>query len=167
LEQPVPVGKAVKKSRATQRTGSKRHLKICFAVLLLMITCFGCNKEKEQKAPLPVAVTLLTEKPWKLLSYGYDSNKDGLIGVDEESIRDCEKDNVSVFNSDGTGIVQENALICDGNDQSSQFKWSLTNNDTVLDFIYGTAFIAKLSGDNLIITNSNSDLVKLIVIYGH
>jgi len=147
--------------------GSIRNIRICFSGLILMITFLGCKKEKEQKVELPVAIRLLTEKPWKLLSYGYDSNKDGLINAEEETIRDCEKDNISVFNTDGTGIVHENGITCDGDDQSNQFKWSLTNNDTVLDFIYGTAFIAKLSDDSLIITNSNSDLVKLIVIYGH
>lgn len=144
-----------------------KRIKFLFLLASLATMGYNCKKEKDQKTELPVTIRLLTEKPWKLLSYGYDSNKDGLITRDEETIRDCEKDNISVFNVNGTGIVYENGIVCDRDEKSSQFNWSLTNNDTVLDFIYGMAFIAKLSGERLVISNSNSDLVKLIVIYGH
>lgn len=109
----------------------------------------------------------LTQKPWRLLSYGFDSNKNGLIDANEESIRDCEKDNSYTFNKDGSGMVAENAMICDNNNPVNQFAWTLTNNDTQLDFYYGTAYILKLDADNLFIAHSNTDEVKLLLKYGH
>ena len=109
----------------------------------------------------------LTQKPWRLLSYGFDHNKNGLVDIDEESIRDCEKDNSYTFNKDGSGVVAENTMICDANDPVNQFAWTLTNNDSVLDFYYGKANIIKLDSDNLYITSPNNDDIKLLLIYGH
>jgi uncharacterized protein with WD repeat len=131
------------------------------------LTIVSCNKDSGQPLPSPGASLLLTEKPWKLRSYGYDFNKNGVIDSNEENIRACEKDNVSVFNSDGTGIVMENALICEGSEKVSHFVWSLTSDDRVIDFDYDAAFIARISKDDLIITDTTSDPVRLTVIYGH
>jgi len=64
-------------------------------------------------------------------------------------------------------VVAENTMICDANNPVNQFAWALTNNDTVLDFYYGKASIIKLDADNLYITSSNTDDIKLLLIYGH
>jgi hypothetical protein len=128
----------------------------------------GCKKDSTKKDNSPDAVELLTEKPWKLLSYGYDYNNNGLIDSSEENISSCQKDNTCVFNPNGSGTVMENTMICDGSKASVQFSWTLTNNKTMLDFIYGSMFIAKISQDDLIITDTNSDpAAKLIVSYAH
>jgi len=133
----------------------------------------GCKKYNVT-VPYPPAISTnktptenLTLKPWRLLSYGFDHNKNGLVDIDEESIRECEKDNSYTFNKDGSGMVAENTMICDASNPVNQFTWTLTNNDTVLDFYYGNANIIKLDADNLYITNSNTDDVKLLLIYGH
>ena len=110
---------------------------------------------------------MLTAKPWKLISYGFDSDKNGIVDSNEEAIRDCETDNTYTFNKDGSGVVNENSKICSGSDPDHAFSWALRNNDRVLDFYFGTAYIAKLSADKLYITDSNSDQVKLLLIYGH
>jgi hypothetical protein len=102
-----------------------------------------------------------------LLSYGFDRNKNGLVDIGEESIRDCEKDNSYTFNKDGSGVVAENAMICGANNPVDQFAWTLTNNDMVLDFYYGKADIIKLDTDNLFIASSSNDDIKLLLIYGH
>lgn len=130
------------------------------------IAIFGCKKNNNERSLQPSAAEILTERPWKLLSYGFDLNKNGMIDPNEESIRDCENDNTYMFNKDGSGVFYENSKICDGNDPVSQFNWTLKNNDTVLDFIFGTAYIVKLSTGSLYITDSNSDQVKLLLIYG-
>ena len=150
-------------------------IKMKFSVLLITTVALmtGCKKYNVT-APYPPAISTnktptenLTQKSWRLLSYGFDRNKNGLVDIDEESIRVCEKDNSYTFNIDGSGVVVENAIKCDANDPVSQFAWTLTNNDTVLDFYYGKANIIKLDADNLYITNSNTDDVKLLLIYGH
>ena len=142
-------------------------IKISLICVSIIVTIFSCNKDNGQPIPSPGASLLLTEKPWKLRSYGYDFNKNGLVDSIEENIRACEKDNVSVFNPDGSGVVMENELICDGADRVSQFVWSLTNGNTIIDFDYGAAFISKLSEDDLIITDTISGAVKLTVVYEH
>jgi len=150
-------------------------IKIKFPVLLITTIALmtGCKKYNVT-APYPSGVSTnktptenLTQKPWRLLSYGFDHNKNGFVDIDEESIRDCQKDNSYTFNKDGSGVVAENALICDTNVPLNQFAWSLTNNDTVLDFYYGKAYIIKLGADNLDITSSSTDDVKLLLIFRH
>jgi hypothetical protein len=110
---------------------------------------------------------MLTAKSWRLLSYGFDSNKNGIVDPNENAIKDCELDNTYMFNKDGYGLVNENSKICSGIDPSHTFIWALRNNDTVLDFYFGKAYIAKLSTDSLYITDSNTDQVKLLLMYGH
>jgi hypothetical protein len=144
-----------------------KTIKLFAVILLAFVTIFSCNKSKEETPDYPDATLLLTTKPWKLLSYGFDHNKDGLISRNEESIKDCEKDNISVFNRDGSGIVMDNEISCEGNNKIGQFSWTLSNNDTLLDFTSGAAYITSLSGDNLIIRDTISDPVRLIVVYGH
>lgn len=152
-------------------------IKIKFFVLFVtaIVLVPGCKKYNVTKPVSPATrVTIdktpeenLTQKPWRLLSYGFDSNKNGLIDANEESIRDCEKDNSYTFNKDGSGMVAENAMICDNNNPVNQFAWTLTNNDTVLDFYYGKAYVLQLTADRLLIANTNIDEARLLLIYGH
>ena len=151
-------------------------IKLKFFVLLITVIALmpGCKKYNEAAPYTSAMMTTnktptenLTQNPWRLLSYGFDTNKNGRIDIDEESIRDCEKDNSYTFNRDGSGTVAENAVICDANNRVNQFAWELTNNDTVLDFYYGKANILKLDADNLYIANPNTGDVKLLLMYGH
>ena len=149
-------------------------IKIKFFALLItaIVLVTGCKKYNIT-SPYPAMSANrtpkenLTQKPWRLLSYGFDHNKNGLVDIDEESIRDCQKDNSYTFNKNGSGVVAENAMICNTNDPLNQFAWTLTNNDTVLDFYYGKAYIIKLDADNLDITSSSTDDIKLLLIFGH
>jgi hypothetical protein len=142
-------------------------IKSFMVCILTILSLFSCKKDRKQNQDVPGAEALLAEKPWKLLSYGYDDNKDGLVNDNEESIKDCEKDNTAIFNIGGTGMVIENTRICEGHEKTSPFKWLLTNNNTVLDFQYGIAAIVKLSKDSLIITDTGAGSTKLVVIYSH
>jgi len=149
-------------------------IKIKFFALLItaIVLVTGCKKYNIT-SPYPAMsanktpTENLTQKPWRLLSYGFDHNKNGLVDIDEESIRDCQKDNSYTFNKDGSGVVVENAMICDTNVPVNQFAWTLTDNDTVLDFYYGRAYIIKLDADNLDVTSSSTDDTKLLLIFGH
>ncbi|MES1216241.1 MAG: hypothetical protein ABUT20_12065 [Bacteroidota bacterium] len=144
-----------------------KRINFVLLVVTVVITIFSCERDGQQMQEYPDATLLLTARPWKLLSYGYDHNGDGIIDSNEISIKDCEKDNVSIFNPDGSGVVLENALICSAGNKVSQFSWALTENNTVLDFTTGAAFITRLSKDDLIITDTVADAVKLMVMYGH
>ena len=141
-----------------------RYYLACVTAIIAIASC----KKNENRNPLPPsAEEMLIEKPWKLISYGYDYNRNGMIEINEELIKDCDKDNTYLFNKDRSGIISENSKICDGNDPISQFDWALTDNDAVLDFYFGKAYILKLSNESLWISDSNSDQVKFILVYGH
>jgi len=143
------------------------QVKFFLFYIAAIITVFSCRKDRYQQPGSPGVAQLLTAKPWKLLSYGFDDNHNGRVDSEEEEIRDCEKDNVSIFNISGSGVVNENVTICDGYEKESQFTWALTDNDSVIDFNYGIAFIDTISKDRLIITQTISEPVKLVIIYGH
>ena len=143
------------------------QVKFSLFYVAVIMTVFSCKKDRYQQPDPPAVAQLLTAKSWKLLSYGYDHNKNGRVDSNEQEIRDCEKDNVSVFNSDGSGIVSENETICDGYEKESQFTWLLTNNDSVIDFNYGIAHIDSISKDRLVITQTITQPLRLIIIYGH
>ncbi|MES1225678.1 MAG: lipocalin family protein [Bacteroidota bacterium] len=143
-----------------------RKMKFSLLYIATIIILFSCTKNKSQEKPASDAAEFLTDGPWLLLSYGYDNNKNGEVDSNEENIRECEKDNTYTFKKDGSGIVNENALICDGNEQAGRFNWALTDNDSILDFYSGTANIVKLSEQRLYITNTGTDPIKLMVVYG-
>ena len=84
-----------------------------FFVLVIIGVVFvtGCKKYNETVPYAPAMSTNktpaenLTQRPWRLLSYGFDHNKNGLVDIDEESIRDCEKDNSYTFNKNGSVLI--------------------------------------------------------------
>jgi len=121
-----------------------------YLLYVAMIAICSCTKNNNEKSSTPSSAELLTAKPWRLLSYGFDSNKNGIVDNNEEAIRDCETDNTYVFNKGGSGVVNENSKICSGGDPSHTFIWALRNNNAVLDFYFGRAYIEKLSADILL-----------------
>lgn len=144
-----------------------KRLRFYLLYAVVTVTISSCTKNSNEKSSTLSAAELLTSKPWRLLSYGFDSNKNGTVDSNEEAIRDCEMDNTYTFKKDGSGIANENSKICSGSDPSHPFIWALKNNDTILDFYFGTAYIAKLSADSLYMADSHSDQVRLLLIYGH
>jgi len=157
----------MKLKHASQKQAFTMKIRSFILGALTVIAIFSCKKDRKQTQDEAGASEMLTAKPWKLLSYGNDDNKDGVVNNNEELIRDCEKDNTAIFNIEGSGMVMENVKICEGHEGTSPFKWSLTNNNTMLDFQYGIAAIVKLSKDSLIITDTGSGAIKLIVKYSH
>jgi hypothetical protein len=143
--------------------------KFAFGLILLSIMMHmpACKKETPQR-PIPFdTVQLLTAKPWTLVSYGYDANNNSTIESNEDAIRDCEKDNTYFFYTDGSGLMKENALICDGNDSTNVFHWTLQDNNTELGFIYGVAELPVLTADAMVLSDSKLGATKLLFICKH
>ncbi len=138
----------------------------CFFLLLLFIL-HGCSKPGEQDNPVVSKEKLLTQKPWRLFSYGLDVNNNGLTDPSEEAIKNCEKDNTYSFALDGSGVVAENTEICPGNNALNSFQWSFINNETELDFVHGIAVILKLTGDSMMLGEKSTGSPKLIFNYKH
>ena len=143
-----------------------KNLRYGLVGISFVLAVFSCSKNnREISAPVSVA-DLLTAKPWKLVSFGFDTNKNGMVDLDEESIPDCMKDNTYWFKKDGSGIVYENSNICNGNAPTTHFKWMLTQNDTVLDFHTGYAYIQRITADSLYTADSKTNPEKLLAVYG-
>lgn len=138
---------------------------IFVSLVLVMIT--SCQKKDSEKSPTKNKTQLLTERPWKLISYGLDNNSDNYIDPLENEIRDCEKDNTYTFSSNRTGIVSENSQICPGNDVINTFNWSFFNDESGLDFEFGFLLISKLSADSMILREDYNGPGKLILSYTH
>jgi hypothetical protein len=95
---------------------------ICAFIMLTFI--FGnCNKND---TPPPTKTELITKASWKFRS----ANADG-IGDVSGNIPDCYKDNINVFNSNGTGSVDEAVTICSPS-SAGPFTWSFQSAETQL-----------------------------------
>ena len=116
---------------------------------VIFIITLSCKKDTEEKS----ATQLLTQKTWTLVSYGYDHNANGIIDASEESIRDCDKDNSYTFNTDGTGIVEDNTLSCGNGISEMPFTWKFINRKTSIDFLTDIATILLLNDEQLIISH--------------
>ena len=138
----------------------------CFFLLLLFILP-GCRKSNQQNDTMVNKEKLLTEKTWRLFSYGLDVNNNGLTDASEEAINNCEKDNTYSFALNSSGVVTENTELCPGKNALSSFQWSFTNNETELDFVHGIALIIKLTGDSMMLGEKSTGSPKLIFNYKH
>jgi len=127
----------------------KMFLKLVLSAILAV--AFSCKKDIEKKS----ATELLTQKTWTLVSYGYDHNANGIIDAAEESIRDCDKDNKYSFNTNGTGLFEDNILSCGNGISEMPFTWKFINNETTIDFLTGIVKILRLNDGQLVISNND------------
>ncbi len=135
--------------------------------IVLSIAISGCSKNNAEKNESKDTVDFLTRQPWLLLSYSYDTNGNGEVDSDENNAKDRDRNNTYIFNKDGSGVVKENQMVCGRNEQDSEFTWSLTDNDTIIDFYFARAHIVELSETHLRLTNAGNDSERIILIYGH
>lgn len=139
----------------------------CFFLLVIFFSLLSCRKSNQQNYTALSKGELLTQKPWRLVSYGRDFNNNGLIDPAEEAIKDCEKDNNYTFAPNGSGVVDEKTEICPGKNAQNSFQWNFFNGETELDFISGIAVIIKLTEDSMVLGEKTSSQGKLILTYEH
>ncbi len=146
---------------------SIRSFFIFLMFLYFSITSFHKSKQEIKPVRIVSNEELLTNRSWRLISYGRDFNGNGLIDLAEEQVSNCEADNEYFFIAGGSGVVDEKSIICEGVDPRSSFKWSFVNQQTELDFDFGISKIIKLTEDSLVLGDKNNSTDKLIVIYKH
>lgn len=127
-----------------------------FVLLILLAVSLSCKKKDVEKS----TTQLLTQKTWILVSYGYDHNANGVIDAAEETIRDCDKDNSYTFSTDGTGVVEDNTLICGNGISEMPFTWKFINNETKIDFLTGIVTVLRLNDDQLVISDTISSGIQ-------
>lgn len=139
-------------------------------VLLLLGTVMiflGCRKENNA---VSAKLRLLTADSWTYDQFGIDQNRDGLIDI-PETLENCIKDDVVIFNADGSGSFNQGANMCYPEfPQSQPFDWQFLNNETQIEYGGATHTILELDETQLAIYTEESDgssVVRHILIYKH
>jgi hypothetical protein len=89
---------------------------------LWLTACSGNVSEKTR-------ITLLTREGWKFKKIGVESEKQGYIDLLDSRVSDFEKDDITIFNPDGSGMQQTGSIKSDPSDPPSlPFNWSFENN---------------------------------------
>ena len=100
------------------------------AFFLLGIFVLGSCKKKDS----PITKTqLLNQTPWIYNSAGIDQDRNGTVDypLPSTSLQPCMIDNTYIFNTNGTGVINEGATKCDAAaPQTSPFSWSFADNET-------------------------------------
>lgn len=137
----------------------------------LLAILLSFKKENDIPGERNSADELLTQKSWILASHGLDDNGNDKIDPSEESIEDCQKDNITHFYPDGTGVFDDNTLSCGNGIDKQPFTWAFTDRETRIDFLNDSARILRLNDHELILYKelvfSNNDTVKFILTYTH
>ena len=139
---------------------------ILSVLLFSLLIISGCKEEETVVVSTPTKTELLTASPWIITAQTFSPGVDlgdgqGIITDYYPFMDPCEKDDLLVFESDGTGNLDEGAIKCDP--LSPQFDpcvWSFYENETQL-IIEATDFRdtvnIALTATSLTIFNSFDD----------
>ncbi|MDB5253140.1 MAG: hypothetical protein JWP27_2309 [Flaviaesturariibacter sp.] len=85
---------------------------------------FSCKKRKADSEP--TRTDLLVQQAWTYESSGLDFDRNGTVDAPLPiPIPACSLDNTYVFNTNGSGVINEGATKCDVSaPQTSPFSWS-------------------------------------------
>lgn len=114
---------------------NRSTLFIAAIVILLFSACKKNNDEPENDGG-SARYNILTSGSWRVTAYYMDIYYGGVQIVDDlmESMQDCEKDNLYIFNKNGTLTLDEGPTKCNSAapQQKQEGTWQLANNDTQL-----------------------------------
>ena len=129
-----------------------KRLKSIVAILLLAsLSLISCKKSSDNSTAKS-KTELITQSSWK-----FDNAK--VSGVDVSLLlQACQKDNILVFASAGTGSLDEGPTKCNSGDpQTAPFTWNFASNETVLHV--STVLFTGGSSDFTIVTLNDTQLI--------
>jgi lipocalin-like protein len=130
-----------------------KHLSLAVFVVSSMCLFFVACSKSDSNNTSKSKTQLLTQGSWKF-------SVATVNGTDVSSlIQSCQKDNVLTFSATGgTGTLDEGPTKCNSGDQQTQnFTWSFTNNETVLHV--STIFFTGGSSDFTIVSLTETQLM--------
>jgi hypothetical protein len=133
---------------------------MALVIICLSVALVSCDKDEDEPDPAVTKTSLLTKAPWKIKATGIDADKNGTIDGFPLVVKACALDNTYTFNSNGSGIINEDALKCDVADpQTSTFSWVFKSSETILNADFK---LAGWSGDATIsaLTDTSCILYK-------
>jgi hypothetical protein len=114
---------------------------------------------------------LLTKAAWKYEMKGFDTENEGYIDLLNSRASDCEKDDITIFNPDGSGLFTTGPAKCDPSDPPSlPFTWQLENHDSSIYFEGQFFRIGTLSDSKLVIFKDEDiggDDYRYIIAFSH
>lgn len=121
---------------------------ILISGLILFISCSKDNVNEDEKKS---AAQLLTQQQWIISKAGFDDNNNGLVDAGEDILADCQRDDIYVFNSTGSGALKDNTIKCDP-PTNPDFTWKFLNQNKELQISFQRYFIVKLNENELVIS---------------
>ena len=124
-----------------------------YAILLFAATLsiVSCSKDKDDDPPPKTKTELISTGTWKFSTATAN-------GLNVSSfIQACQRDNILTFQANGNGTIDEGAVICGTNPQTSPFTWNFTNNEGGLHV--SATFFTGGSGDFNVVSLTETQLV--------
>ncbi len=110
----------------------------------------GCHKNDTPPPPGKTVTERLTQQTWIFQEAGLDGDKNGTVDQQDPYLQQCRKDNLVTFNSNGTGVNDEGATVCNAGDpQTVPFVWSLSNGDKNLTVDNNTVTIQEINDNTM------------------
>lgn len=129
-------------------------MKFLITPLIVLGLSVSCSKSEAEPVPVPKSPKeLLTQKEWVLTGFGFDDNKNGIIDMNEDMSEECHRDNLYLFNRDGSGLYRENVKSCNNGITEQPFTWKLHKNDKEIDFLSGTLQVQKITEQEMVLFN--------------
>jgi hypothetical protein len=139
------------------------HMKMRLWLVLLpfgLLINSGCQKDTDGGGTTKKTKTeLISQSSWKFDRAGLDLDNNGTIDspLPAGVLQSCDTDGTLTFKSDGTGTGDEGLTKCDAaNPQTTNFNWSLKNNETVINF--SNVLFGGLTGDVKLIGVTDTEL---------
>lgn len=125
---------------------------LALSVTILLLAPIFTNCKKSSTTPGKTKTEMISQSSWK-----FDNAKVG--GSDVSALlQTCQKDNILVFVSTGTGTVDEGTTKCNsGDQQTTPFTWNFQSNETILHV--STIFFTGGSSDFTIVSLSETQFV--------
>jgi hypothetical protein len=139
---------------------------IYFLGFLSAYSILAGSCKKNSTSP-PSNMTLITQSAWKYDTAGVGSDNSGTIAfaLPQGTIKDCERDNILYFKSDGTGSQDEGPTKCDSaSPQTVPFTWSFNANQTAI--TSSDSLFSSFSGSITItsLTQTQLHLMKTVTV---
>ena len=122
------------------------HMKNQILLFLISAITIGpsCNNDDNGDNVVLSGYDRIVDKNFRITDAEVRAN--GIILADRSTVFECERDNITRYESSGTAYTQYGVLKCDSSEPNEEFYfWSLISNDTKLILDYG--------GPNLIVYN--------------
>lgn len=144
-------------------------MKKAFFFLPVLVLAISCDKNDNKDNTSGTTKTqIITQSAWKFENAGVDFDKNGTAELDiSNQIEACAKDNTYKFEANGSGTINEGAMMCSTSPgQTAPFTWAFISNETELKITSNAAQIINGQYKLVGLTDTRMTLSKDTTITG-